>query len=343
MFSTLLLIQALTVAQAEHSDNSASLEVTITDDGNTANCALKESGEPSAAETRPVTIKSPESLQATKVRVAGGEGRRVDKGTAVLVRTAAGTQKAELEVYVLTGGATGSWIRCGEVQPFTANGDPGQTPADDAFDGSAADWWILNGQDETDTMNDRIAEAHWRGDSSKHKRLHKWRKRRIHVLAHLPSGSPASPFPMSVSEGELVQIAIIQPKGGAQAAIPRVNVNNCKEVLTFRHRLVDDDADREKQGERGDRGDDGFTLRPIGPIMRCGAGTIEYELIRDASPGTKTEQSATQPPGRKAAAPVGAGAGESAVGGGEAAVKPASDGETAGAAKPTTAPTEGLG
>jgi hypothetical protein len=97
-------------------------------------------------------------------------------------------------------------------------------------------------------------------------------------LVYLPSGQPAFPTPTSLREGTPVQIVMIQPvQGGPTVA---VTTKSCAAFKAFR---VAGDDGTTKQG--GDGGLDPATaVRPeyelaaVGPYLRCGAGSLAYDL-----------------------------------------------------------------
>lgn len=88
-------------------------------------------------------------------------------------------------------------------------------------------------------------------------------------LVHHASGERAAPFPSSVSERESVQVVVIADAGKALGA--ELVVTTCEDVQSFRVTRPQPARLEAKQARE-------WQLVPVGPLLRCGAGTLAYTL-----------------------------------------------------------------
>lgn len=142
-------------------------------------------------------------------------------------------------------------------------GDRKDEPSPATPDDSAASrWWLGEGGARALDALTRIGRQRGLPDDTR-------------FVVYLPSGHPVFPAPSSVREGTPVQIVMIQPSQGAPDV--QVVTKNCAAVKAFR---VTGDSGTEKQGAPGGVGaaPPRFELSARGPYLRCGAGSLTYDL-----------------------------------------------------------------
>ncbi|MCA9651789.1 MAG: hypothetical protein KC501_17880 [Myxococcales bacterium] len=191
-------------------------------------------------------------------------------------------EAVELKVELST--PAGTTVVC-DKRSFFADPPPKGDEADDAdptdvsLDTAAAAWWTANGETKSKTLVESLGKA---GLGRPFGRRFRSRDRKDTVfLVHLPSGAPASPFPSSVREGTILQVAVLRPLSEVEgrARSYSIEVESCAAVEPFRTTLENEAAPPEQAGaaSRDGAGID-FTVVPIGPWMRCGDGKLEYTL-----------------------------------------------------------------
>ena len=107
-------------------------------------------------------------------------------------------------------------------------------------------------------------------------------------LVHLPSGAPAGGFPESIPESAQIQVVAIVEEGNDP---PGVEFTVCPDRELFRIRGGFGTAEEEAAATMltGAR----FSAVPIGPLVRCGAGTMSYTLRYAASGEGEATEKAT--------------------------------------------------
>lgn len=192
-------------------------------------------------------------------------------------------------------------ISCGTFSLFAkvAPGKATETKGDDktnidtSLDAAALRWWKNNAVSERAEAIAMMSDTGYGGPLGK--RIRRGDQRKFVLVVHLPSGAPASPFPSSVREGTIVQVAVLHPKKGAQAKRSyRLDVESCAAVERFRLDLDADAATQPKvQGALPEEDDLKFELLPVGQWMRCGAGPLEYKLTPGSDDGQGFNEQAT--------------------------------------------------
>ena len=159
---------------------------------------------------------------------------------------------------------------CEPVRVRAAGGGDGGGGGSGAVDdNTATHWWLGEGGARALDALTRTGKQRGLPDDTQ-------------FVVYLPSGRPVYPAASSVREGTPVQIVMIQPPRGA----PDVEVVT-KSCTAFKPFRVAGDDGAAKQGGAGgvDRGAPDYELSAKGPYLRCGAGTLSYDLQIKAGSG----------------------------------------------------------
>lgn len=115
-------------------------------------------------------------------------------------------------------------------------------------------------------------------------------------IIHLPSGTPAGPVPSDLGEPARVGIYVMVAKDERQRPRTDLNLQSCPSVVPFRTTGDVKEFAGVLQGEAID-----FFLVPLGPQLKCGAGTLSYNVVVTSRP--KNAQAGVDAPEKDASQP----------------------------------------
>ncbi len=146
------------------------------------------------------------------------------------------------------------------------------------YDAEASDWWrTAEGTKALGALKQNVADK--KGRKAKH------------ILVHLPSGVPASPYPSDITESERSQVVMIVPR--AETVTVSLAVKQCAVPQTFRTKFDVEDAPDPGLEGAAPPPPEGFQLRAVGPALRCGPETLEYDIVTQSASDQEGAESKT--------------------------------------------------